>query len=67
MKERFAFRSCGSGIDRFRPVDVVNNRKAKFYSITIESGRKHLAIETENRERIAEVIIAPVEAGRRGV
>jgi len=32
-----------------------NNRKAKFYSIT-KSGRKQLALETENWERIAEVI-----------
>ena len=32
-----------------------NNRKAKFYSIT-RSGRKQLALETENWERIAGVI-----------
>jgi transcriptional regulator len=32
-----------------------NNRKAKFYSIT-KSGRKQLARETENWERIAGVI-----------
>jgi PadR family transcriptional regulator, regulatory protein PadR len=32
-----------------------NNRKAKFYSIT-KSGRKQLALETENWERIAVVI-----------
>jgi PadR family transcriptional regulator, regulatory protein PadR len=32
-----------------------NNRKAKFYSIT-KSGRKQLALETENWERIAGVI-----------
>ena len=32
-----------------------NNRKAKFYSIT-ESGRKQLAAETENWERISGVI-----------
>jgi|SRR5262245_29244605 len=32
-----------------------NNRKAKYYSIT-KSGRKQLAGETENRERIAGVI-----------
>src|SRR5215475_3639330 len=32
-----------------------NNSKAKFYSIT-RSGRKHLALETENWERIAGVI-----------
>jgi transcriptional regulator len=32
-----------------------NNRKAKFYSIT-RSGRKQLAAETENWERIAGVV-----------
>jgi PadR family transcriptional regulator len=32
-----------------------NNRKAKYYSIT-KSGRKQLALETENWERIAGVI-----------
>ena len=32
-----------------------NNRKAKYYSIT-KSGRKQLALETENCERIAGVI-----------
>jgi PadR family transcriptional regulator PadR len=32
-----------------------NNRKAKFYSIT-RLGMKHLALETENWERIAGVI-----------
>jgi DNA-binding PadR family transcriptional regulator len=32
-----------------------NNRKAKYYSIT-KSGRKQLARETENWERIAGVI-----------
>jgi PadR family transcriptional regulator, regulatory protein PadR len=32
-----------------------NNRKAKFYSIT-RRGRKQLDVETENWERIAEVI-----------
>jgi PadR family transcriptional regulator len=32
-----------------------NNRKVKYYSIT-KSGRKHLALETENWERIAGVI-----------
>jgi transcriptional regulator len=32
-----------------------NNRRAKFYSIT-KQGRKQLAIETENWERIAGVI-----------
>src|SRR5262245_22603509 len=32
-----------------------NNRKAKFYSIT-KAGRKQLALETENWERIAGVI-----------
>ena len=32
-----------------------NNRKAKFYSIT-KAGRKQLAAETENWERIAAVI-----------
>ncbi len=32
-----------------------NNRKTKYYSIT-KSGRKHLARETENWERIAGVI-----------
>lgn len=32
-----------------------NNRKAKFYSIT-RSGRKQLAAETENWERVAGVI-----------
>jgi PadR family transcriptional regulator PadR len=32
-----------------------NNRKAKFYSIT-RSGRRHLAAEAENWERIAGVV-----------
>jgi DNA-binding PadR family transcriptional regulator len=32
-----------------------NNRKAKFYSIT-KRGRKQLEVETENWERISEVI-----------
>lgn len=32
-----------------------NNRKAKFYSIT-KHGKKQLAIETENWERISDVI-----------
>lgn len=32
-----------------------NNRRAKFYSLT-ERGRKELAAETENWERIAEVM-----------
>src|SRR6476469_8587496 len=32
-----------------------NNRKAKFYAIT-KAGRKHLAAETENWERISGVI-----------
>ena len=32
-----------------------NNRKAKFYSIT-KRGRKQLAVETENWERISDVI-----------
>ena len=32
-----------------------NNRKAKFYSIT-RRGRKQLEVETENWERIAEVV-----------
>jgi PadR family transcriptional regulator, regulatory protein PadR len=39
-----------------------NNRKAKFYSIT-KSGRKRLAQETENWERIAGVIARVLEAG----
>ena len=38
-----------------------NNRKAKFYSIT-KSGRKQLAEETENWERIAGVIGRVLEA-----
>jgi DNA-binding PadR family transcriptional regulator len=32
-----------------------NNRKARFYSIT-QQGRKQLAVETENWERISGVI-----------
>lgn len=38
-----------------------NNRKAKFYSIT-RSGRKQLAAQTENWERIAGVIARLLKA-----
>src|SRR5215813_13738978 len=41
-------------MDRFRVGASENNRKAKYYSIT-KSGRKRLARETENWERIAGV------------
>ena len=42
-----------------------NNRKAKFYSIT-RRGRKQLAVETENWERISGVIgrILRLEEGK---
>jgi transcriptional regulator len=39
-----------------------NNRKAKFYSIT-KSGRKQLATERENWERMAGIIGRVLEAG----
>jgi PadR family transcriptional regulator PadR len=39
-----------------------NNRKARFYSIT-KPGRKRLAQETENWERISGVIARVLEAG----
>jgi PadR family transcriptional regulator, regulatory protein PadR len=42
-------------MDRFSVGNVGKNRKAKYYSIT-KSGRKQLARETENWERIAGVI-----------
>jgi transcriptional regulator len=39
-----------------------NNRRAKFYAIT-RSGRKQLAAQTENWERIAGVIARLLKAG----
>jgi len=42
-----------------------NNRKAKFYSIT-KSGRKHLAAEEENWERISGVIGRVLRIAERG-
>jgi PadR family transcriptional regulator, regulatory protein PadR len=42
-----------------------NNRKAKFYSIT-EPGRKHLAAETENWERISGVIGRVLRISEKG-
>jgi PadR family transcriptional regulator PadR len=43
-----------------------NNRKARFYSIT-SRGRKQLAVETENWERISGVIgrVLRLEAGKQ--
>jgi PadR family transcriptional regulator PadR len=41
-----------------------NNRKAKFYSIT-KSGRKQLAAEMENWERVASVIGKVLQLGPR--
>lgn len=42
-----------------------NNRKAKYYSIT-KSGRKRLASEAENWERISEVIGRVLRIAERG-
>ena len=42
-----------------------NNRKAKFYSIT-KSGRKQLADETENWERVSGVIGKVLQLAPRG-
>ena len=42
-----------------------NNRKAKFYSIT-RRGRKQLDVETENWERIADVIGRVLRLEREG-
>jgi len=42
-----------------------NNRKAKFYSIT-RLGKKQLALETENWERIAGVIGRVLQLERQG-
>ena len=42
-----------------------NNRKAKFYSIT-KRGRKQLAIETENWNRISGVIGRVLKIAERG-
>jgi transcriptional regulator len=42
-----------------------NNRKAKYYSIT-KSGRKRLAAEAENWERISEVIGRVLRIAERG-
>jgi len=42
-----------------------NNRKAKFYSIT-KRGRKQLAIETENLNRISGVIGRVLKIAERG-
>ena len=41
-----------------------NNRKAKFYSVTM-AGRKQLALETENWERISGVIGRVLASGVR--
>jgi PadR family transcriptional regulator len=41
-----------------------NNRRAKFYAIT-KAGRKQLAAETENWERIAGVIARMLSLARR--
>src|SRR5688572_25357896 len=43
-----------------------NNRKAKFYSIT-RRGRKQLDVETENWERIADVIGRVLRLEREGL
>lgn len=42
-----------------------NNRKAKFYSITVR-GRKQLEVETENWERISGVIRRVLRQGAEG-
>ena len=43
-----------------------NNRRAKFYSLT-KAGRKHLAAETQNWQRVSSVVGRVLALAREGV